>query len=231
MTTVTPARRSRIDVNDFRPEDLAGLSEEAFRAVVDADLRRKAPKSGIWLREDLIAALRQPEHATRWHAMLLRMQKSVDGTLGAREADYQAQRAELDVAILQLETKRDSSEGCRDPDSGQVLSAEEVARRLTSLKVRRLSLRATHMKTKASTVRFKTGLDEATLEARSRRDLNVSTIFETAVAMERDFYADYCRALVAAVEAHRASVLDDLDGVEEPDGMDTTLWGALRSSD
>lgn len=229
MTAVTD-RRTAPDANSFRPEDLLHLSDEEFRAVVDADLRRHAPKSGVTLRPDLIAALRTLEVAPRWHAMLLRLQKSVDGQLGARECDYQAEKAKLEGEIQRMTDKVERGEDVHDGDSRRVLDPDEVQRRLSSLKLRALALRASHMKSKAGTVRFKTGLDDVTLEARFLRDQAVGATFETAVALERDFYANRTRTLAEAIVAHQTAVKDDLEG-DEPDEIDTALWGVLTPTE
>lgn len=227
-SSANPDRRATVDANRFRPEDLPGLSDEDFRAVVDADLRRKAPKSGVTLKPDLIEALRSPAVAPRWFAMLLRMQKSVDGQLGARENDYQGERARIDMDIQRLVTKMEKGGDVRDPDSSRTMSRDEAEEKLSSLKLRRHGLRAGHMRTKAATVRFKTGLDEATLEAKFLRDSAVSNTFETVVALERDYYADRARTLERAIEAHRKGIMSELDtDDEDPDDIDTDLWAAI----
>jgi hypothetical protein len=200
---VSTERRS-IDANTFSPADLAGLNDDQFRAVVDADLRRRAPNSGARLRGDLIAALRSPEHVTRWHSMLCRMQKSVDGQLGARAADFRAEHARLEADVL------------RTAD----LAIREDLRR------QQQSLRSKYQTARAATVRFKTGLDEATLEARFLRDQAVAATFGGAVMVERDHFASCYRRLRAAVETHRHAVMNDLGG-DAPDEIDESLWSAM----
>jgi hypothetical protein len=200
---VSTERRS-IDANSFGPADLAGLNDDQFRAVVDADLRRRAPNSGARLRQDLIAALRSPEHVARWHSMLSRMQKSVDGQLGARAADFRAEHARLEADVL------------RTAD----LAVREDLRR------QQQTLRSKYQTARAATVRFKTGLDEATLEARHLRDQAVASTFGGAVMVERDHFASSYRRLCAAVERHRTAVMNDLGG-DEPDEIDESLWGVM----
>jgi hypothetical protein len=199
---VSTDRRVTIDANAFAVEDLRDLPDEKFRALVDADLRRQAPRSGVRLKDELVDALRSPGLVERWYSMLCRMQKSVDGQLGARDADFHAQLAELAVVGL----KRSDSD----------------------VRARQETLRADHHRARAATLRFKTGLDEAMLEARYRRDEVLAERYGSAIVAERDFLASRCRRLLAAIEQHRASVLDDLDG-EEPDEIDTALWSLLRS--
>lgn len=200
---MSPERRS-IDANSFSPADLAGLDDDQFRAVVDADLRRRAPSSGARLRQDLIAALRSPEHVARWHSMLSRMQKSVDGQLGARAADFRAGHARLEADILR--------------------TAEPTVRE--DLRRQQQTLRSKYQTARAATVRFKTGLDEATIEARHLRDQAVAATFGGAVTAERDHLASSYRHLCAAVEAHRHAVMNDLGG-DTPDEIDESLWGAM----
>lgn len=197
--------RRSIDANTFQAADLAGLSDDQFRALVDADLRRRAPHGGSRLREDLIVALRSPEQVARWHSMLCRMQRSVDGQLAARRSDFQAELAGLEARALET-----TDHHARD-----------------SLRRQQQTLRAKYETTKASTVRFKTGLDEATIEARFLRDQAVAVTYGGAVMVERDHFAKSYRRLCAAVERHRSAVLNDLGG-DDPDEIDENLWGALR---
>jgi hypothetical protein len=202
------------DVNAFSADDLAGLSDEEFRAVVEADLRRRAPHGGQSLRGDLVAALRSAPLVARWQSTLARMQKSVDGQLGAREGDFRAERARLEATGLLLTQNR------RDGDSGEFLSDEEVERRLASLRVRQVTLRAEYERTRASTLRFKTGLDDIALEARYLRERVLEGTFEGAVVAERDRLALRCRRLSAAIAEHRDAVhgrREPLDCVAVPD--------------
>lgn len=217
------SERRVIDANAFNPDHLADLPDDDFRAVVEADLRRRAPRNTNPLRDDLVAALRTPALAIRWHATLARMQKSVDGQLGAREGDFRAEQARLEAEALQV------AQTCQRPTSGDHLAPDEVERHLAALRMQQSSLRADYQRTRASTLRFKTGLDDAMLEARYLRDEALHERFGDVVAAERDHLATCCRRLCGAIESHRTAVLNDLGG-DDADEIDTELWAALRSA-
>lgn len=228
MTTMTADRYTAVDVNKFRPDDLLTISDDDFHAVVDADLRRKASRSSVTLRDDLIAGLRTAEVAPRWHASLVRKQKSIEGQLSAKECDFQAERAQIELEITRLSDKAARGAPCRDSHTGTVMSADEIAEALESLRLRLHTLRVAHMKGKAGRIRFKTGLDEMTIEARYLRDASVQGLFRSAIAAERDYHASYARQLEAAIETHRKVVSSADDDV--PDGTDETLWSFLRTT-
>lgn len=198
-------RRAPFDVNRFDPNNLGALPEEQFRALVDADLRQSAPRAAVRLRAELSTALRSPDNVRRWYSTLCRMQKSVDGQLCARESDFRAECARLEA---------------------EALAADDAGR--TALRVRQLRLRAEHFKTKASTVRFKTGLDEVTIAAKFLHQQHLEEMFGAAVLAERDYFASRCHRLTGAIERHRDAISEDLGG-DEPDEIDEDLWSVLRS--
>lgn len=203
--------RRPFDVNRFDSDDLAGLPDDQFRALVDADLRQNAARSTIRLRAELSEALRSPDNVRRWYSMLCRMAKSVDGQLAAREADFRGERARLEALALEAD------------DAGR-----------SGLRAQQQRLKAEHHKTKASTVRFKTGLDEVTIVAKFLLEQHLEDLFGAAVLAERDYLAGRCRRLTAAIEQHRDAVMadnavmDDLGG-DDADEIDEALWSVLRS--
>jgi hypothetical protein len=200
------SERRSIDANKFDPADVAGLTDDEFRALVDADLRSLAP-NGVRLRKDLTETLRSPEHCSRWHSMLCRMEKSVDGQLAARDADYRANMARLEAEILR--------------------STDEKTQ--TDLRRQQQDLRNKYQTGRAATLRFKTGLGDASLQAKFLREQQVAETFGGTVIAERDFLASRCRRLAAAIEAHRQAVTNDLGG-DEPDELDVRLWAAIPTT-
>lgn len=62
------------------------LNDVDFRAIVDDDTRGRA-------MQEVSEALRSPALMERWYETLLAMQNSVEGQLGAKEAESKAKRA------------------------------------------------------------------------------------------------------------------------------------------
>lgn len=119
---------------------LLDMNAGQFASVVDKELRGKATP-------DESTALRSPQVAERWHGTLLAMMKSVDGQLGARRADFMSNRARF--------TK-------------QLLAAEYEER--FQLERSWAEQREMFNRSRASTLRFKSGLEETIIEARALVD-------------------------------------------------------------
>lgn len=176
---------------------LLGLDYEDFREEVNEDVR---PHTSERYRR---AALRSPELVDRWFAALSQMSKSVDGQLAARTEDYEANKA---VFKRQLSTARTAAD--RAKATSEWASQKESAHR-----------------SRAGTLRFKTGVDEALIEARYLRDTVRDSMYDTVVAEERNRYAARSTALFDAIVAHRQA-MDDED--IEPGDHDERLWEAVE---
>lgn len=97
MTTRTP--RPTIDFSQLTPGSLGQLSDEDFRLVVDADVKRAS--ASVQRIPDWASAELRSVVVDRWHTTLRRMLASVEHQLEAKNADYEVEKARL---VLQGET-------------------------------------------------------------------------------------------------------------------------------
>lgn len=185
----------QLDTKMLVPSDLGELSDLEFRRVVDADLRRRVDPSG--LSEQVAAALRSEAHVNRWHATLLAMCRSVEGQLAAGANEFEARRSDIESEIDRL---NNSSHG--------------DASRVSELSVLLAELRSTYLTKRASTERFRTGLNEHLILA------------ERLLPVHRSRCARRVRRLEQAIERHREAVSRDL-GADDPVRFDADLWAAL----
>ena len=160
---------------------LLGMSDDEFRAFVDRDLRKDSREQ---MDPAYREALRSPEVVERWLSFLIRMSKSVEGTLASRHEDHEAQKAALRA-----------SPGDKH--------------------IRLLSLSADYHKRRGSTLRFKAGLDEWIIEARTTRDSYRDDAFGVLSRVVQ---------LEAAIASHRSTSEDE--GLE-PEPNDLELWAIL----
>lgn len=219
--------RPTFDVNSFDPAKLDKLSQEEFRALVDADLRRRAPKSTVVLRPELADALREQPNLDRWYSALVRMAKSVDLQLAARRDDYRMKVAQLRSELTRLDAKLAAGEALRDPDTNQPMSSERAAEFVMSRRMRIHNAAAEYAKTRAGTLRFKTGLEDTLLEARFAREQAHGAAYTSMVAQERNSLAQRATRLEEAIRAHQRLVNDpgcDDAAAEEADHL---LWAAV----
>lgn len=195
------------------PEALLRMPHETFKNVVDKDLRAptadtpegkkrtlKPHEAPDWYARH--ASLRTPPVVDRWYMTLNQIAKSVDGQLAAKTEDYEADRATLRARLLLVTD---------DAEANQIKAEMET-------------LKARFSKARAGTLRFKTGVDEAFVEARAMRDSARDRLFDSIVAEERNRYATRVAALEAAIREHREASLEA--GVDaEP--YDLRLWGSV----
>jgi hypothetical protein len=200
----------RFDTKNVEPEDLAGLSEEQFRAVVDADLRRRVSPDG--LLSETAQALREPENVERWFATLDGIRLSVEGQLTATADEYDALRSDLEATIKRLEA-----------DGGS-------AARLQRLYDEENTMRVDYLAKKAARERFLTGLKEHLARAESLRNEHRATRSDSLVAAERDRLRRRVERLERAIEGHRKAVLADLSEDEEPERYEESLWAVLAAT-
>lgn len=199
-----------ITTNPDRVEALQRLSDHAFRAIVDADLRRQAS-------EEDAAALRTPELADRWFTALARMAKSVEGQLAAREEDHRGARAQYEKARLRAggPVRCDScGRSGADPEDPALRQVEE----------RWLKTCEDYSRTRSKSLRFKSGLEEWLLEARSVRDTARDALYVSVVTEERNRALARVQELEAAIHKHEANVYDP----DDPADDDLELWRVLR---
>jgi hypothetical protein len=155
--------------------ELTRLPQDTFRAVVDEDIRNRAP-------EQVHEALRTEDLVERWYTCLLLMQTSVEGQLASKSADN---RAEVQMFYAR-----------RDPEGA-------------------MRALAAHEQWRAGSLRFKNGVDQKLIEARSllRRFGKAATVMEE----QRNRAGEVARSLREAIERHRAST-------SNPTEADLALW-------
>lgn len=192
----------RFDTGRVTPDELAGISHAQFRAVVDADLRRRVRPDGI--SKETSEALRSPAYAQRWLTLLEDMRVSVEGQMAAAKADYETQQAALEADIKRLEG---------------TVSAQRLERLFADAR----DLRNEHMRKTASRERFLTGVKQHLLEA--------TDAARAADVSGQDGLERRVSQLVRAIEIHRKAVLSDLDDNEEPEPYEEALWAVLAASD
>lgn len=152
--------------------------------------------------DDEARALRSAEVVSRWIATLEGMRKSVEGQLAARRSEQDILRIDTERAIqdnpqLELEIKRKYNEA-----------------------------RKQYEKTRASSLRFKVGVEQQLINAHYIRDsLNPEASF---IRKERDALLRRTWELEAAITNHREQVMSDDDDLDE-DAIDDELWRVLPS--
>lgn len=192
---------------------LLEMPHETFKNVVDKDLRApttdtpegrkrtlKPHEAPDWYARH--AALRTPTVVDRWYMTLNQIAKSVDGQLAAKTEDFEADRASLRARLLLADEK----------EAIQIRADME-------------NLRARFSKARAGTLRFKTGVDEAFVEARALRDGARDRLYDSIVAEERNRYATRVAALETAIREHREASLEA--GVDA-EHYDLRLWGVVE---
>jgi hypothetical protein len=163
------------------PDDLAEVSDETFKAVVDADLRRST-KSGLGFPAELSEALRGPMVRERWRAELERMLASVNGQIDAEDVLHDARVADLRRSILMKESHLIGA---------TPLAARAVERELHGLRVQVEELAADHGRGQARRVRFRSGVEEGLITARFV------------------VHGSEAERLAAGIRAHRKGLLDE----------------------
>lgn len=192
----------RFNPRGVTADNLGSLSDSEFRAVVDADLRRRVRPEG--LPEDVANALRTAAHVERWHSTLDAIRISVEGQLVAAADEYEALRSVLEADIRRLE-----AEGASPT-------------RLDSHYTQENQLRTDYLSKKAGRERFLTGVQEHLAQATLLRDTR-------HLADTDDFGRIVLRVrkLERAIEAHRRAVVSDLNDGEQPEMYEETLWAVL----
>lgn len=184
-------------------EKVLDLPRDEFRQLVDQDMRGKAP-------EAMSAALRDPLVLDRWCSVLLAMKKSIEGQLGAKREEVEAQRMALRQAFLATEQASLDAKALDDLNL-----AEKAESRHRALKGEYAALLERAAKTRAGMLRFKSGMEETLVEARRLR---------TAHLGERETLAERVRSLETAILAHRLTQeTEDF----EPSPADVKLWSIL----
>lgn len=212
--TATPTLESMI-------LSLSALPEVDFRRVVDRDLRARENREGNreeGQRTDQTsalesAALRSPALVDRWLTALLAASKSVEGQLSARKMDYDATKAGLKRKIVNLEYK-ERTEGLTPEEDEELRDTRD----------RLLAALERYSKSRSGTLRFKSGLDEWIIEARSLRDGLRDRLYDTVVVEERNRFAQRIRVLEEGIRAHRDSYPDD----DDPSDFDEDLWALVE---
>jgi hypothetical protein len=191
---------------------LLAMNKDKFQAVVDRDLRRRQNPDDR--RAELESrALRTPAVVDRWLAALTGASKSVEGQLAARALDYDAERAELQLLIAQFED--------RVAEGGKLSDDDE--RELRAARRRLFEIRAEYSRSRAGTMRFKSGLDEWIVEATSIRNSLRDRLYDTVVTEERNRLAERVRALEEAIRSHRDAFPEE----DEPTDADEDLWNLV----
>lgn len=174
-------------------KQIAALSEEDFRSLVDRDLRREDT-------EDEAAALRSPELVHRWFTVLVAMSKSVDGQLAAKRQDFEAQKARLKGEFVHAEGLLAEARHGREPEA--IYAAENKIRRLRQ---EWAQMTERYARSRAATLRFRSGLEETIVEARLFRDQIRDVLYDSVVTEERDRLAARVRELEAVLAQKEGS--------------------------
>lgn len=186
---------------------LTALSPDAFKAEVDSDVKpfiHANMDQGIW--DARRAALRSPALVDRWFASLSQTLKSVEGQLATQTEDYDAARADIKKALIAAE-------------------ADGNTARVKDLRIQAEQVKAEHARARAKTLRFKTGLDEMLIQARSLRDAVRDRLYDSVVAEERNRYAARITELTDAILEHRQAHIEaDID----PEVHDQHLWQVIE---
>jgi hypothetical protein len=172
-------------------KEIARLPDEDFRALVDRDLRRENT-------EEEAQALRSPELVHRWYTILVAMSKSVDGQLAAKRQDYEAQKARLRGKFVQEEGV--IADAKLQHDASRQLAAEE---RVRQLREEWALTSERYARSRAATLRFKSGLEETLVEARMFRDQIRDVLYDSVITEERDRLARRVRELEDELEQLR----------------------------
>ncbi len=167
---------------DSMEEFLLDCSDADFRDVVNRDLRKQTTP-------DESAALRSTEVVDRWYGYLVATSKNVDGQLSAARQDWRATKARLQIKMDNATTAEDKRRIRRE----WAESEERFAF------------------TRVGVLRFKSGLDEWIIHARTLRS---STEVTTTHRL---------RELEQAIADHQAS----FPGEDEPSSADEQLWKLL----
>lgn len=187
------------------------MDEDDFRELVDRDLRRKNT-------EEEAQALRSPALVDRWHSVLVAMSKSVDGQLSAKRQDFEAQKARLKKELLLCDSE--TAEAREVKDQARLRAS---AARAQKLREEWAGLTERYSKERASTLRFKSGLDETLVESRLYRDRTRDRLYEHVVTEERNRYAERVR--------HLESALKQIAWSEEPGSSSDLAKAALGEDD
>jgi hypothetical protein len=165
---------------------------------IDFESRRSPPKSASVLHdqpEDQDALRSDPAVIERWYQALVRMKKSVEGTLAAKTADSKAQK-------LQCLLKTGDF-GRAEPD---LVGAQTIEME--------------YQRWRAGAIRFKVGVEEKLMAVRWLRSQAAPQLIASAAVLERNIMAERVRRLEAAIRAHRDQVLRD----GGPHDGDDQLW-------
>lgn len=168
-------------------DKIAALDDEDFRELVDRDLRRENTDAEA-------AALRAPALVDRWYSVLVGMAKSVDGQLAAKKQDYEAQKARMRGLFVEAENALAEAKIKRD--NAAIHNAEARTR---TLRQEWQAVTEKYARSRAATLRFKSGLEETMVEARALRNKVRNRLFEHVVADERNHYAERVRTLEQAI--------------------------------
>lgn len=198
---------------------LAGLPAQAFRQIVDQDLRveRRPGSNPSQQQRVTAAALRSKDLVERWHTILLQMLVSVEGQLASAQEDQTAAQARFRRETDRLEREVQVKRGP---------AREAASRKLQEKQTEWLLTREKYATARAGRLRFKSGLDEWLIEARSLRDQYRATMYDSVVTEERNHYARVAGDLRGAISEHREAIL--ADDALEPSAADERLWEHLR---
>jgi hypothetical protein len=137
MTTRSP--RPTIDLSLLTPGTLDQLSDDDFRLVVDADIKKAS--SAVQPVPDWVSHELRGPAVDRWHMTLKRMHASVEHQLDAKTAEYEAEKARLrlqgeDIKLEELNVrhfqKRSQSLRFRSGLTDVLMEAEGLASRRAS---------------------------------------------------------------------------------------------------
>lgn len=178
-------------------QKIAALNEEDFRELVDRDLRRENT-------EEEAIALRSPALVDRWYTVLVSMTKSVDGQLSAKRQDFEAHKARLKSQLLRADEELAFAR--RKHDRAMIAEVEKKARKLRE---EWAAAQERYSRSRAATLRFKSGLEETLVEARLHRNKTRDRLYDTVVSQERNLLATRVRRYESAL--HTIAAWDDAE--------------------
>lgn len=187
-------------MNDDNVKRLLNLPDKEFWALVDRDIRGTLPDVEVEaIRSD--AALIE-----RWYQALIRMKKSVEGTLGAKAADAKANR-------LTAELKN-------DPDTAKTVDAEHASWRAGAIRFKvGVEERLTVVRT------LRAAYAPRLIESAAVLERNLISLRLVQVEDKLQTVEDDLRMLSNAIKAHRKSIVDDDDA--DPSDADLELWALV----
>lgn len=195
--------RRRIEADD-PPAVLLELDEKDFYNLADRDVRGR-------LEASIATKLRDPIVNERWYQTLLRMKKTVEGTIAAKTHETKGQRMELE-SMGTITSWR----------GNEIVSVDHF----DDPKQKAVEIYTQFMAWKAGSIRFKVGVEERLTEVAWRRKRITANLLLSVSQIERNLLGEEVMRLREAIATHASQIHAD-DATEQ----DEELWAALALLD